>query len=391
MPINAKTGDSWVNGTPYIKTSGSWSPAKQVFAKIDGTWQTVYTSSVFDDFNRANSGSLGTIPSSDYVWTNTDGSWQILNNKAYTATSASAYPMADVEFSSQNVSASISFNTNGVSQSSASANYGAGIAFWIVDSQNWWAVYNDATLNGSTVYTCASTYNGKPLQSGQGTQTCVYDYAATASTSTSYYCSAGTLYSNFSSSTSPYTSSTTVYNVCVTATQVATASLPSNCPKYSNTVFYVSDGSVPGGNRCFNSFSYQGQSSSTSTTYSCPSGGSLSGTTCLLSISATTSTNYSYVHKLKLINSISNSIAQVQEYTLNTDTWVPASLQISTNNTALTIRAYANDDLTGSSSIQTYTATGDNRGTRHGVMIGPKGDSLLNQASSIDNFAISAV
>jgi hypothetical protein len=172
MPINAKVSGSWSNGTPFIKTSNTWSTAKQVFAKVNGTWQTVYTSSISDNFNRADSASLGNVPDTDVAWTQTDGTWQIVSNKVSTSTSASTYPMIDVEFNSQNVLVGANINETGTSQSSGK--YGAGIAFWIVDATNWWAAYNDAVLTGTTTFTCASTYNGKPLQSGQGTATCVF-------------------------------------------------------------------------------------------------------------------------------------------------------------------------------------------------------------------------
>ena len=103
MPINAKVNGSWSNGTPFVKTSNTWSTVKQVFAKVNGTWQTVYTSSISDNFNRADSASLGNVPDTDVAWTQTDGSWSIVSNKVSTSTSASTYPMIDVEFNTQNV------------------------------------------------------------------------------------------------------------------------------------------------------------------------------------------------------------------------------------------------------------------------------------------------
>jgi hypothetical protein len=219
MPINAKINGSWSNGTPFIKTSSSWTTAKQVFAKVNGTWQTVYTSSVSDNFDRANNASLGNVPDTDYTWTQTDGSWSINTNKVETITPASSYPMIDVEFNTQNVARGANINATGTSQ--ASGKYGAGIAFWIVDSTNWWAAYNDVVTTGTIVYTCAPTFNGKPLQSGQGTSTCVYDYAATATTIPgSEYCASGTgpvaAFARYNVSTR--TTDVVKYNVCITAT-----------------------------------------------------------------------------------------------------------------------------------------------------------------------------
>ena len=391
MPINIKNNGSWSNGTPFVKTSNSWISAKQVFAKVNGTWQTVYTSSISDNFDRANSASLGNVPDTDFTWTQTDGSWSINTNKVESVTSAASYPMIDVDFNTQNVQIGATINATGTSQ--ASGKYGAGIAFWIVDATNWWAAYNDVVLTGTTTYTCASTFNGKPLQSGQGTATCVYDYTATATTTPgSEYCSSGTgpvaSFARYNTSTG--TTDQVKYNVCITAGLVSSGvSSPLSCPTYSGFKYYRPIGS---GNDCYNSFNTTSVSTNPSTTtYSCPSGGTLSGTTCLLSNSATTGTSYSYSQKIKLINSVNDSVATINTYTVNDNTWIPANISVSTSRNTVTLRAYANDDNTGSSWIQTYTASNPNRGTRQGLMLGPRGDSNVSQATSLDNFTLSAV
>jgi hypothetical protein len=391
MPINAKIGGSWSNGTPFIKTSNSWSTAKQVFAKVNGTWQTVYTSSISDNFNRANSSDLGNVPDTDTVWTKRSGSWSISNNKVATSTSAANHPFIDVEFSTQNVLVGANINATGTSQ--ASGKYGAGIAFWIVDSANWWAAYNDVVTTGTIVYTCASTFNGKPLQSGQGTATCVYDYAATATTTPgSEFCSSGTgpvaSFARYNTSTG--TTDQVKYNVCITASQVGgRVTSPLSCPTYSGFKFYRPIGS---GNDCYTSFdSISPSTTSPTTTYSCPSGGTLSGTTCLMNNSATQSTTYSYSHKVKLINSIAGSIATINTYTVNDNTWIPANISVSTSNNTITLNAYQNDDNTGSSWNQVYTASSPNRGTKHGLIVAPKSDAIVSQATELDNFTLSAV
>jgi hypothetical protein len=397
MPINAKVNGSWSNGTPFIKTSNTWSTAKQVFAKVNGTWQTVYTSSISDNFNRADSASLGNVPDTDVAWTQTDGSWSIVTNKVSTSTSASTYPMIDVEFNTQNVLVGANINATGTSQSSGK--YGAGIAFWIIDATNWWAAHTDAVLTGTTTFTCASTYNGKALQSGQGTSVCNYDYAATASYSTVEGCGNGgdgpyTAFAQYNVSTGQQT---TVYNKCITASQVGsyTSNPATQCTRYpSNTanprfVYFRPSGA---GGFCYNNFNYaESTSSQQFNGYSCPSGGTLNGSNCELRISATEATTYSYSHKVKLINSIAGSVATVNTYTVNDNTWIPANISVSTSNNTITLRAYANDDNTGSSWVQTYTATTPTKGTRHGLVLGPKSDAVVTQATSLDNFTLSAV
>jgi hypothetical protein len=401
MPINIKNNGSWSNGTPFIKTSNSWTSAKQVFAKVNGTWQTVYTSSISDNFDRANSASLGNVPDTDFTWTQTDGSWSINTNRVESATSPASYPMIDVDFNTQNVAIGANINATGTSQ--ASGKYGAGIAFWIVDATNWWAAYNDVVLTGTTTFTCASTFNGKPLQSGQGTATCVYDYAATAtSTPGATYCPGGSVGPRDLRSVSNVTSAncTVGYvasNVCITATRNGGyptnigpcgpgGSSANNTPCPSGTVAWDGYGNCYSGTQ-----NVQPTTDPPTTTYSCPSGGTLSGTTCLLSNAATTGTTYSYSQKIKLINSVNNSVATINTYTVNDNTWIPANISVSTSGNTVTLRAYANDDNTGSSWIQTYTATSPNRGTRQGLMLGPRGDSLVSQATSLDNFTLSAV
>ena len=397
MPINAKNNGSWSNGTPFIKTSNSWNPAKQVFAKVNGSWQTVYTSSISDNFDRANSASLGNVPDTDYTWTQTDGSWSINTNKVESVTSAASYPMIDINFNTQNVSIGTTINATGTSQ--ASGKYGAGIAFWIVDAENWWAAYNDVVLTGTTTYTCASTYNGKPLQSGQGTSTCNYDYSATANYSTVEGCGNGGSgpYSSFAEYNVVSGAQTVVYNKCITATQSGTyTSNPiTQCPKYPSStanprfIYYRPSGS---GGFCYSTFGWVNSTSSQQFNgYSCPSGGTLNGSTCELRTSATESTSYSYSQKIKLINSINSSVATVNTYTVNENTWIPANILVSTSENTITLRAYANDDNTGSSWIQTYVATSPNRGIRHGLMLGPRTGSTVTQATSLDNFTLSAV
>lgn len=402
MPISIKTSGSWSNSTPYIKTTGSWSPAKQVFAKVNGTWQTVYTSAISDNFNRADSATLGVVPDSDYAWNDRRGLWQISGSAAYSSSLESSYPIADVDFSTQNVVIQATINPSATSQSSGK--YGGGIAFWIVDSDNWWGAYNDVTVTTNTTYSCASTYNGKSLTSQVGT-TCNYDYSATSTTTYETNCShlSGSFYSRPSFARVVSGSFAEIrYNVCLSTsargTYVASpgycnTSGGSSAPATGKVGYYAAEGS---GGYCYpesswNSMPGYQQSNPTGTSYTCPSGGSLSGTTCLMSTSATGTTTSTYAHKLKLINSINSSIATVNTYNINDNTWVPANIKATINNNSITFNAYANDDNTGSSWTQSYTATSPNRGTKHGLLLAPKGDSAVTQATALDNFSLSAV
>lgn len=93
-----------------------------------------------DEFVGTNSSSL---PSK---WSNIRGSWSIQSNKAATYTSASSYPLTTFNANTKNVS--------------VRANYGElaggwGVAFWVQDSDNWWAVVSEKTY----AWGCGSDVN----------------------------------------------------------------------------------------------------------------------------------------------------------------------------------------------------------------------------------------
>ena len=82
-------------------------------------------------------------------WTNVRGTWSRLNDKAYSATAASGYPL-------------VVFNANTyavtVRAENGSSEAGWGVAFWVQDADNWWAFVNYRT----TGYVCdpGDTLNG---------------------------------------------------------------------------------------------------------------------------------------------------------------------------------------------------------------------------------------
>jgi hypothetical protein len=81
-------------------------------------------------------------------WIDTSGSWNVLNNTISTGTAASNYPISlNYDLRSQNINASINVN-----------NAGAGIVFWYVDSNNWWAAFpfydSESETFGTGSFTC---------------------------------------------------------------------------------------------------------------------------------------------------------------------------------------------------------------------------------------------
>lgn len=98
--------------------------------------------SITDSFDRTNSSSLGS-PSGDptVTWTNQAGTWGISGNKATATSSVGSQPVATLVFGKD----SMTVGVDGVAP-------GYGTAFWVTDSNNWWATYVDVTQTCSTCY-----------------------------------------------------------------------------------------------------------------------------------------------------------------------------------------------------------------------------------------------
>lgn len=123
----------------------------------------------FDNFNRTGS-SLGG------PWTEYNGTWTTDGSNATSATSASSYPLAAVELSSEDIVGEVK-----------SPAPGTGLAFWISDGANWLGVQN-YQMNVSYSYTCN-------CQSGTYSYTCncltgSYTYSQCAPTGV-FSCSQG--------------------------------------------------------------------------------------------------------------------------------------------------------------------------------------------------------
>jgi len=119
----------------------------------------IVASSVFktfiDNFNRSTSGSLGT-PSGGGVWIATSGTWSADGSKATSATAASSYPIASAELYTN--APTIDLDTDGA---------GAGVAFWVQDSSNWYGVVPWRATD--TVYSQQANYGS---QCNAYSQTC---------------------------------------------------------------------------------------------------------------------------------------------------------------------------------------------------------------------------
>ena len=90
-----------------------------------------------DSFTRANDGA--TLKASGTKnWQNIRGTWGISSNMASTATSAASYPLASIKTGTVSATARI-----GVGATTSA--HGWGSAYWLEDSNNWYATYTDRT------------------------------------------------------------------------------------------------------------------------------------------------------------------------------------------------------------------------------------------------------
>lgn len=74
-------------------------------------------------------------------WTQTNGSWSIISGDVKTSTAASSYPLLTFNAGKKEVTLR--------AEGSTTNTFGWGVAFWVVDANNWWAVETYRTS-----YTC---------------------------------------------------------------------------------------------------------------------------------------------------------------------------------------------------------------------------------------------
>ena len=151
-----------------------------------------------DTFNRTNSANIATDL---YEWEELSGDWQINGNSAYTPTAPASYPIAVVDTKKFNNTTTVTNNED---------KHGFGVAFWVKDVNNWWALVSDSAVSSGT-----------------------YQY---------YYCSIG----GYLSGTTCYTTITESY-----VRYILPGSCPANAAAYiSNCICYDPGGCNCGGINC---------------------------------------------------------------------------------------------------------------------------------------------
>lgn len=272
-----------------------------------------------DTFTAANS--TTTLPVSEATpWEATRGTWGVTSNKAYAVSAPSSYAVAVVDTKGENAS---------VKSTTDNTHAGVGVSFWVTDSNNWWGAHSKKVSTTGTPYICPS---GGTLSGS----TCSYTYGATAYGSVYYYCPGGYYF----------------HGICCLLNG-------------HEWVGCIGPNHAPG-----------------PTTYGCPSGGSLSGTTCYVSYAASLTTYY--VHTLETVKNTAGSISTVNSTTVanttsNSD--YVAYVQANTGASSATITA----QMTSGGTVASYSAAAGTpaRAKKHGMLVGP---STLNAGTTVTTF-----
>jgi len=276
----------------------------------------ITASSVFktfiDNFNRSTSGSLGT-PSGGGVWIATSGTWTADGAKATSATAASSYPVASAELYTN--APTIDLDTDGA---------GAGVAFWVSDSNNWFGVVPWRDTN--TVYT-------------QLSQT------------------------NYSSQCNAYGSVCNAYQQKV------------NCTSYTYTT--INARYAVYGKECQ---SFAGNNQCTTYSQTCNTYTQTSSTSYSQQTSYSAGTRY-----LRLLKKVSGTVSTVADQAVNA---AVASIKVIVNSGGtITARAYSSAgqvSQTGSDLVNTPASP--TKATKHGILLAPSGSDT--QQTKVDNLSM---
>lgn len=401
-----------------------------------------------DNFNRSTTSNLGTS-SGGQPWTALRGTWFANGTQGRSDDNAATYPIASYDIGIADTTSRIDVSGPGV-----------GVAFWVTDANSWWAAYPfyDTTSSTSTTCNAGLVSNASNPPSGSccsgvssnSSTTCSGGYVINTSNPPSGSCcsgvdtypgTAGSTYAATATTTQGYsyspTVSTTGGGYCCAAQSVGRTGTSGNrtptCADYPScecnetyTALYLCCGdllittyscyypttttySCPSGGT-YNSTTGQCEVPS-STTYSCPNGGTLSGTTCTIAATATqygcytqnvTSTTYScytqttstttftYRSHIRIISSVSGSVATDSTTLLaSSGSTHPniASIDVITSGNTITAKGYSSaGQVTQLGSTVTRTPTSPNRGTSIGIIKAP---TDTGQASTVDNYSVS--
>jgi hypothetical protein len=431
-----KVGGSWKQvSSAFVKVSGSWRPIVTGWVKIGGTWRQFFQGIIADLFNRANTTTgLGTTDTGN-SWLATRGNWYIQSNKAKNNDLASTYPIASVVSPTASPTISLDVDTSG----------GAGIAFWVTDSQNWWGLFPYTNIVTSYSQTCAAYSQSGPSYYCGGTYSqsgASYYCGGTYSQSGPSYSCGGSYYQSYDgyycggswSQTGPFYACGSVVgpNYTSVCSQTYGPNYYANCAVwyvrydgfrgYYNAACssYTSSGAVYGcltytssgasyscnqpygpyyGSSCSDTRgpNYSQVCSNVNTSYSqvcsnpvgpnyyqdCsnPVGPNYSSSCATYSSSSSTSAG---TQALRLIKSVANTVTTVVDQALSS---LPASLKLKVAGGTITGQAFASaGQVTQIGTDLTNTPASPATSVTHGIILAPGG---YTQGTTVDNLTIS--
>lgn len=310
---------------PFIGTRGSGS------SKALGRLAPVSIVSLSDNFDRTTSNTLGVPSGRGISWKNQRGVWQANGSIALSNNDKSTNSIATVRTASSTIS-NLQVDTQNTG--------GVGLAFWVVNADNWWAAttgYSTTTgQTSSTTTTCNGGASGPQRNSYPG-GCCAGHYTTTL------YCSSKSCENGVNST------------ICAT-------------------------GGYPG-----NSFScsphggVSSQGAFATTGYGCST----------TNVSSTTYTNYTnYLANFKLINN-GNVVVNTQYNTNTSGFQTIGSMSISTSGNVISYYVYSSANKGGSLLYSgSYTASNPIKGRNVGIF---KGDGGSSQGSNLNNFSVTVV
>ena len=375
MPGSIKvSGAQKTIAAPYVKVSGTWRPAAVAYVKVSGTWRQWYAADITDTFDRADASSLGTVSNGVTSWTALSGSWAIASNQATSSTSPSSYPVATVTspLSSTDYELKIDVPTGA----------GPGVALWVTDASNWYAVTTNLVTTNN--YSCPS---GGTLSGTSCIVTSTYN-----ATATTYNCGSPSSYDCSYPATVSYGSlyqSSTCFG-CVgnggnggILDCVSGACYEVNIPGYT-----CPNGGTPTGVEpnvtCVKTCSDCGTGGSDPcrqcTSYSCSPGDSLSGTTCTSTSTYSATNTPSYTYATRVIRNTSGTKSTLVTYSHSA---AVRSLKVVTSNDTISISAYSGTGQSGLLDTNNYNVTTPTKTAIAGIIISPASSS---QGTTLDNF-----
>jgi hypothetical protein len=368
---------------PYVKVNGAWRNVAVAYTKVNGTWRQWYAAQITDSFDRTDASSLGTVSNGVTSWTDVTGSWAISSNKAATATSASSYPLSQVQ--------NPLLQSNYELKVDVPSGAGAGVGFWITDTNNWYAAITHTTRN--TINTCGTDYTYNAT-TGKCEKTSTYN-ATLNCTARTYNSgtSAGYVYQN-----DAYYMETTIHGA-PGCTNCAYSCDSAHCYQQVyycgsgqtkiNNACYVYSAGTPGSCSAGGAVPACGSGPCYTTSYSCSTGDTLNGSTCTNFSSVDPTVSYTYTHAVKVLRKASGTVTELASTDVGTTVSDVAtnrlgSLKVVTSNTTVDITAYTGTGQTGTATtIPSYVASSPTTTANAGIIIAPSG---YGQTTAVDNF-----